>query len=119
MKARPHAHAVIADREPFRMTSLALFLGGGLKEGRHAQATELAADYMRYGCPSIAVPEGLDPATIRWPAVPRVAVFEYDALSDAEVRALADALVQAGCDEVFFAGSAERKRGPLTYMAVG
>lgn len=119
MTMRPQAHAELVDRKPTPLTSLYIFCGSDLKAGRVAPADELAADCMRRGCAAIAVPVGVDLATFRWPPVPKVAVFAYDELSDAQVHALADALVQAGCDEVSFAGSFVRKRGPFTFMAVG
>lgn len=101
--------------EPTCPAGLYVFCGPARVGGREATAAEQAADTLRRGVPAMALPDGLDPATVAWPVVPHVTVFAHDDLPDAALHALADALIQAGVSRVSVAGSERRKRGPLVY----
>src|SRR5690606_39542947 len=89
---------------------LYLFCGPTWLGQREITAAEQAADCMRKGVAAIALPTGIDPAQVTWPAVEHVAVFSHDGLDDAGLHALADALIQSGVSRVTVAGSEARKR---------
>lgn len=109
------SNAAVSVPEPTCPTGLYVFCGPARVGDREATAAEQAADTLRRGVPALALPNGLDPASVAWPVVPHVAVFAHDDLPDDALHALADALIQAGVSRVTVAGSERRKRGPLLY----